>query len=376
MIDITTTTPVVTFSGVNTIVINRQPSSPFTFGTGTDFNTSLRLDVLDDGLGNPLVTMSGFVSESLWNFGNFLHNNVHADITNYVDDAFFTLRDEMLTVSGSLQNQIDQLHSELVALSGTCCSGTVSGTGQMVSVEIEKTAEAFLHATEVDIGIGMDGAWSILAWVRSTDNSSSLTSMLVDIGHSAFNSANAIELHRGSSASSFHVVTFDVNGATHKVRNFDSFFPLNTWIQIIVTWNGTDLLIYKNGSLVSPDSQVNFTRTLGSSDRRMSLGGNRYADMNTPGSLEGSYYTFAMWNVALAAAEIIDVYNYGDGPSLELSSDFGSYVSSSNLLHWWRLGFDSNDIGKDYGNHTALIDVMADAVGIDSSDIVNDYPGM
>ena len=372
---------------------------------------------------------------------------------NYVDGQILSLRNEMLTMSGSLQTEIDQLRTDLevccplipapVVSSFTPTSGmvgtvvTIIGTdftaatdvtfdmtpattfvvdsdlqitatvpvgattglvqvttpagsgssaapftvipppsGQLVSIEMEKATEGFLHATEVDVGIGMAGSWSILMWVKSTEETSGQNSLLVDIGPSAFVSDNAIQLSRQSGGPGFVVTTFgSSNSSLFKSRGFDSFFQLGIWVQIVVTWNGTDILVYKDGSVVTPDSQVNFPRTLSSPNARVAFG-NRYADIVSPQSLEGNNYMVAMWDVALTSTEISDVYNSGDGPTLDLASNFGNYSSSADLLHWWRLGLDSGDIGKDYGNHTTLIDVMTDAVEIDVTDIVNDFPGM
>jgi hypothetical protein len=59
---------------------------------------------------------------------------------------------------------------------------------------------------------------------------------------------------------------------------------------------------------------------------------------------------------------------------MNLALNSGNYVSKANLVHWWRLGHDSGDIGKDYGTGSPFIDVMTNAANISAADIVVDAP--
>ena len=54
----------------------------------------------------------------------------------------------------------------------------------------------------------------------------------------------------------------------------------------------------------------------------------------------------AFWTTALPADDIGTLYNSGNG-TFDLSSDFGSYNSSSSLQHWFRL---NNDLSDSTGN--------------------------
>ena len=57
--------------------------------------------------------------------------------------------------------------------------------------------------------------------------------------------------------------------------------------------------------------------------------------------------------------------------SLDLSTDSGNYASSSSLTHWWRLGSNSSDIGKDY---VGSIDIDQNAQNIGAEDIFTTPP--
>ena len=51
---------------------------------------------------------------------------------------------------------------------------------------------------------------------------------------------------------------------------------------------------------------------------------------------EGNIDEGSVWNKALTSAEILVIYN--SGLPIDLTSDSGAYVSSSNLQGWWRMG--------------------------------------
>src|SRR5262249_11171889 len=92
----------------------------------------------------------------------------------------------------------------------------------------------------------------------------------------------------------------------------------------------------------------------------------------TPGyHFDGRIYEVAVWNTVLGSSAVATVYNAGTG-AFNLGANSGNYTSSVNLIHWWRLGFDSENIGRDYGSSPADLDLPVD---MDSSDIVPDIPG-
>lgn len=297
----------------------------------------------------------------------------HLTTKAYVLSEISTLRGEMLTVSGSLQTQINQLRSELVALSGSCCSGTGEGpSGQLVSIDQIGDSENMAKATAVDIGIG--NVWSVSMWVKP--NSSDLTSgsRLIEIQPDS-GGANVIRISTTTSPTTLLVNTIDSSNTNIKVYNYNSVLTVNVWSFLVLTWDGTNLKFYHQGSLLAPSTiQQDNVGTMTSTNRLIGVGGLRIA--NPAASFDGRLHSYAIWDITLSAGAISELHNSGEGAVVDYSSNGTNYTSSGDLLHWWRLGFDSADIGKDYGVHTTLIDVLDDATGIDSSDIVTDYPGM
>jgi hypothetical protein len=75
-----------------------------------------------------------------------------------------------------------------------------------------------------------------------------------------------------------------------------------------------------------------------------------------------------VWNDVLDATELVEIASGTFG--FDLTTNSGVYTSSANLAHWWRLGADDADIGKDYAGS---INVGDDAM-ISTSNIVVDSP--
>ena len=80
----------------------------------------------------------------------------------------------------------------------------------------------------------------------------------------------------------------------------------------------------------------------------------------------------SVWNTALTSAELLAVYN--EGVPIDLSSNAGDYVSSSNLQGWWRNG-DTEGTGvyptiEDYSTNSN----DGTMTNMDSGDIVTVVP--
>ena len=66
------------------------------------------------------------------------------------------------------------------------------------------------------------------------------------------------------------------------------------------------------------------------------FGADALADTTGENFFEGNIDEGSVWNKALTAAELLAIYN--SGIPIELTSNSGDYVSSSNLQGWWRMG--------------------------------------
>jgi len=244
---------------------------------------------------------------------------------------------------------------------------------QTTALDLDGTTECLSKQTDVDIGIG--NAWSILNWWKPTVNLTTEGGHLVHLC-AALNTDNAISIVKTPTADMITVALRGVvgNDGEFKRYRWDNTLTLNQWISILVTWDGTSLLMYQDGSVVAPDAtDFDDAGTQASTDRRISIG----SDSQCTNDLAGIYHSSAMWDVALTSAEATAIYNSGVGGAFDLDNDSGDYVSSVNLLHWWRFALETapvSAIGQDFGKHTTLINLMDDAENITADDAVVDSP--
>ena len=243
---------------------------------------------------------------------------------------------------------------------------------QEVSVDMDGGTESLIHNSEVDIGIANN--WSLLSWNKRT--ASDFTGgggCILDID-ALGNNNNTIGFRYLGAQDTIRVFMRDSGGTTFKLYDWDNFQTLDQWISLLSTWDGTTLLLYIDGTDQAPSTKfTDDSGTMTSSDRRVGLG----ARASGGDTLQCINHSAAIWNVTLSSPEVTAVYNSGNGGEFDLANNSSSYVSSANLLHWWRLGLETDPvsaIGQDYGKHTTLINVMDDAVDITADDVVVDSP--
>jgi len=231
------------------------------------------------------------------------------------------------------------------------------------------TAEELANFTGLNIGIG--NAWTIAMWLKTETFDSSAPDTIFELAPNS-GSNNRIQI-RATTAGAFRIELNSV--AVFKDYVWSSLLTLSeaAWEFIVITWNGTNLLLYKNSTLtVETARDTDDAGSMSSNDRRVSVGG--WAFPTPTRSFDGRIFAPAIWSVVLDQTAIDTLYNGGAGKKVDYSRDHGlDYADSANLQHWWRIGHDSGDIGKDSGNGTN-IDLDVDSTGITGGDIITDAP--
>ncbi|SVB45920.1 uncharacterized protein METZ01_LOCUS198774, partial [marine metagenome] len=113
-------------------------------------------------------------------------------------------------------------------------------------------------------------------------------------------------------------------------------FPFNHKYHVVFVGSGTDLKIYINGEL--KETGGSSTSSYGTSDYDFNIGGGGVWDA-TGNWFDGFIYETALWNIALPANEITALYN--SGTELSAASNSGNYVSSTNLIAYWKFNAGS-----------------------------------
>jgi hypothetical protein len=153
-----------------------------------------------------------------------------------------------------------------------------------------------------------------------------------------------------------------INGSTGSATtSIGSALVANTWhhIAMVVTKgsggaNTGTVKVYIDGvekqSFAGPTT-ANQEAANVQSDTTWGVGAAIEDDGNGGGFVSGFFDEVAFWNAALPADDIGTIYNSGNGTS-DLTSDFGSYNSSSNLQYYFRFENDYTDTKGNASNAT------------------------
>jgi len=243
---------------------------------------------------------------------------------------------------------------------------------QTTSIEFNGSDEAMRNNTQQSIGIA--NVWSIMAWVRRRGDTQGLTqtnTILQIFGSGPPNRSRIfIRGNGGASNDPIEVEITTSGGANLKRFSWNvATFPFDVWFQLIVVWDGTDLTMYKDGVLVAQDVTTNNSSgSMADNTRLVQIGQNGGVQ-----PFSGFIHSFALWNVDVSAGAST-IYNSGVASSRDLSKNSGDYTFASDLQHWWRLGQDPDDLGKDSGIAVTNIDVGVNVLNIDANDIDSESP--
>lgn len=197
-------------------------------------------------------------------------------------------------------------------------------------LDFSGSAEYLRNTTDNTIGIA--NAWTIAVWLKPGETSFANNRTILNFQNGA-NSNDRIGIrHAGNVANDPLIVeTWDSGGTALKSYNWNNLINASSaWQHIVVTWDGTNLKLYSNGSVVAPSSTAtDNSGTMSTTTRRLAFAA------NISGSVlwSGRGHSVAVWARALSAADVTSIYNGGDGSSYYIKE-----LMPTNLKHWWLLG--------------------------------------
>lgn len=226
------------------------------------------------------------------------------------------------------------------------------------------TNETLYNSSDNPIGIA--NAWSFQ--INTKPGSDSINMYLLRAEPvSGVNNRIAVHLEGNVANDPFRVQILRANGNALKDFRWNSTYTSGTKVSYIVTWDGTDLLMYVDGVLTTADTKISdFASPMSATDRRISVGSANGAVYYT-----GTIHSTSLWDVALTQAEVTALQNGGSPQSFDNRFNLGGYTSKDNLQHYWRHGGDASDIGRDFGQAATLIDIGDNAINVTSADIVD-----
>jgi len=198
----------------------------------------------------------------------------------------------------------------------------------------------------LDQNLGITNAWSMMLWVVPTQLNPPDTETLFEIHK--FDPVDdddsfRIDIEPGGtisfqlfSSSGALIKRFDIDSSESATSDIDGWFFGTDWNQIFVTWDGTNMLMYRNGYLMNSDMTVisDVPGSQANSLRSISLG----AKVSDADFMTGSIHSAAYWSEALDQDAIRQIWNQGSGATFNLQIGVEDYSDPRNLEGWWKLG--------------------------------------
>jgi hypothetical protein len=257
----------------------------------------------------------------------------------------------------------------------------ISFAEDAVSVDFDGSTE-YLKGPASDGAVGFTSAWTMMV-VFKLDNLTARQGLISIRQDSSVDSTNRLGVSVRGNAANDPITIWGYDSAEQQYANvqYHNLLSTGTWYCMIITGESgasRNVAMYLNGAAAStPDSE-----TYTSANHRTDTGcvvavGSE--GTNPSGSLiAGNIQMVALWSSRLSEAESTAIYNGGDVDNFNLNANSGNYVSSANLIHWWRLGINTADIGEDYAltpGGVGAIDLMVSAGAISAADVVADSIG-
>lgn len=246
-------------------------------------------------------------------------------------------------------------------------AGPPAFSAQTVCIDLNGTDENLFNNTPQVYGFA--DAWTIGLWWKPRDYAANNRILGFDRTAGGEHSIT-LSMMGAIGQDPMRAELYDNGGSVFKRWDWWNTSTSGAWNFHVFTWDGTDIEMYWNSFLITPDDKgVDGSSTMSdNSDRKLYIGRSDEADY-----ADARIHSVGMWNARLVAAEIVKLWNTGIGNALDWSENVGDYVSSANLKHWWRLGNSAGDIGGDSGS--VPIDVDTDASNITAGDdIKSDAP--
>jgi hypothetical protein len=184
---------------------------------------------------------------------------------------------------------------------------------QRKSVDFDGASNETIKIWSSPATFGIADEWSISAWVRPDDTSAGTYRFFRMSQTAASQGLNEIAFWRDGTTLEVQIAD-NTTIADRKHYQYNSFFALDTWVHVMVTWDGTNLLVYKNGSVVSVDTTTeddSVTQSDGS--RYFLISGRRWNFADPQDEWEGQIHSVCIWDVELGSSAISDLSGFGDG---------------------------------------------------------------
>ena len=241
-----------------------------------------------------------------------------------------------------------------------------------VSLQLDGKTQHLENALRQSIGIA--NLWTITIWIKPKETPSVFDAIsgdplfkpdgkgLIHIKGLTHHNEVLIWGDRVKDSTSEEFITvenWDSGGSRVRISRFNLAQKRQEWRLFSCAWDGSNLLAWDNGAPLTDFNETisgigSFLMEEPSSYHRQRSVRIGVAYTGVPFTLESPHLVswsgmlgpVGIWNTVLGDLELGAITS--GTFAYDLSSNSGTYTSSASLQHWWRLGADSADIGKDY----------------------------
>jgi hypothetical protein len=197
-----------------------------------------------------------------------------------------------------------------------------------VAGKISNAASFNSTTSHIDFGFtrtGMANAFSISCWVKYNNAASATNGFIFDSGYTSAN--NRIYLFRNSSGKMRGGVG-DPSGNSYSTIG-NTTIGSGTWVNVIITWNGSVMKLYINGVEDTPYSTSSSGTTVHTDSNGYIIMGN--SPFATTNWLDGLLDDFRIYNNTLTQNDVNFIYNSGSGTASEIStSNIMNLINNGN----------------------------------------------
>jgi hypothetical protein len=236
----------------------------------------------------------------------------------------------------------------------------ISGPPEVFKSLDAETEKFYRLLSPATLGIANEWSWSF--WAKPADLTLLALEMLLFVDSSS--QVNELVVRgRGDTNNALEVLINNSTASTTAKRYFwEDFFVETEWIHAVVTWDGTSLTLYKDGSSIEPTTKsIDDAVTQADTSRRFDYAGSAFS-----ADFSGKVGPLACWNVELDAANVAEIF--AGKFDMNLAADAGDYDQSSALQHYFRQS------DRDLGNTDRVGSLAPQAFLITESDITDDVP--
>lgn len=184
------------------------------------------------------------------------------------------------------------------------------------------------HFSNTTLGLLLGNAFTVSTWINVPDLGA--VNQAVWSFRPSSGSVNIIQLEIGDNGSTAEarLIIIDSAGTNKKDYKIGS-VPYSTFCHLVVTWDGTNLILYRDATVPSTTKTVDLAATLTATSRTFRLG----AESATANIFDGKLDEVAIWTRAVTASEVTQLYNGGAGLpySSFLSPIMGTTTAVTNI---------------------------------------------